>query len=84
MPHKLDSFEVYFSHDRENEGTYCAIKDLLTDEEVATWVYRHADDRFCYQKARKFALTKALKSWPRPLRRQFWKEYAEERPQDMR
>ena len=81
--HDIGSFEVRFWHDREAEVTVAQIKDKLTEQVVEAEVAKHKDDRFEYRKARKFALTKAVRPWSRPIRKQFWLEYKGARPQDL-
>lgn len=81
--HDIGSFEVRFWHDREAEVTVAQIKDKITEAVVEAAVARHANDKFEYKKARKFALTKALKPWGRGIRKGFWYEYKLARPQDV-
>lgn len=81
--HDTGSFEVRFWHDREAEVTAAQVVDKVLGRVTEASVARHKDDRFEYRKARKFALTKALRAWPRGVRAGFWAEYKRVRPQDM-
>lgn len=71
-------YEIYFRYKREVDITYCYVDDLISEprQRVATGVAaKNPIDQFQKKVARKVALTKAIKNFPREMRSVVWEKY---------